>query len=160
MSDVILGIHSNVPASAAFTGGHAWISITEGGKTTTYGLWPDDHPRTPNNGPGWDIRVGMEPAVSPVANRYYKLSPTQALHVKRLIARNVSWNYTHNCSSWATDVVHAVIKEDVDADDWVGVETPRELSRNILLLEKKNPTALTKPKPVVRNPSTTSWPQK
>lgn len=43
-----------------FTGGHAWISVTKNGTVTVYGLWPDEHPRTLDNGDGTDIRVGLE----------------------------------------------------------------------------------------------------
>jgi hypothetical protein len=146
-NDVILGIHSNVLGDNGYTDGHAWITVTRNGITNYYGLWPDEHPAAPNNGPGWDIRKGMEQKSKPKASRYYKLNADQVTILDRLLLKNVSWGYTHNCSSWAHDIIWKVVHEDVDADDylWI-VETPRELGRNILLLEAKDPTSQYKPK--------------
>ena len=72
--NVVLGIHSNVVGSASYTAGHAWITVTRNGLTKYYGLWPDEHPLTLDNGPGWDMRTGMERNSKPKASRYYKLS--------------------------------------------------------------------------------------
>lgn len=147
MPKVILGIHSNV-TSGDKTGGHAWISVTEAGRTECFGLWPDAHPRTVDNGPGTDIRKNLESIAGAAASRFYELSPSQATRLRAELARNVTWNYTHNCSSWASDVIAEVVGEDVDADDWalLGAETPRKLGTSILLLEKKSPTSMLKPK--------------
>jgi hypothetical protein len=80
-------------------------------------------------------------------SRYYKLSAEQEKILDRLLITNVTWGYTYNCSSWAHDIIWKVVHEDVDADDYLWfVETPRELGRNILLLEVRNPTSLQKPK--------------
>lgn len=156
MGDMILGIHSNVAGDdAGFTAGHAWLSITDGGGTTLYGLWPDAHPRTIDNGEKSDIRIGMEVGDKAAASRYYKLSDAQAKHFNALMKSNVEWRYTNNCSSWASEIVDAVIGEDVDADDYFGIETPRELGRNILELEKKDPTSRLNPKKVTKNPAST-----
>jgi hypothetical protein len=155
--NTILGIHSNVAGDDnGYTAGHAWLTITADGKTTYYGLWPDAHPRTVDNGDGSDIRIGMEAADRPAASRYYKLSPAQAIQFNALMRANVHWRYTNNCSSWASEVVDAVIGEDVDADDYGGVETPRELGRNILLLEASDPTSVYAPKAVGKNPASSS----
>jgi len=158
MSEMILGVHSNVAGDDKdFTSGHAWLTITENGKTTFYGLWPDAHPKTVDNGDASDIRVGLEASASAKASRYYKLSDAQAKNFKALMKSNVTWRYTNNCSSWASEVVWAVVKEDVDADDYLGIETPRELGRNILLLEKKSPTSILTPKAVKNNPAESSF---
>ena len=58
-----------------------------------------------------------------------------------------------NLGSWASEVVQEVVGEDVDADDWAGFETPRELGRNIVKLEAKQPTTLGSPKPLKNNPA-------
>ena len=61
MITFIMGIHSNVAGDgAALSAGHAWVTITQKGKTTFYGLWPDAHPRTVDNGDASDIRIGLE----------------------------------------------------------------------------------------------------
>ncbi len=144
---VVLGIHSNVLSGAGYIDGHAWITVTRNGATQYYGLWPDDHPSTFNNGLGTDIRLGMEKNSQAKANRYYKLSGRQTKILDRLLLENVTWAYTHNCASWAHDVIWQVIREDVDADDYLWFsETPRELGRNIKLLEIKEPTSRYKPK--------------
>ena len=154
MAGMILGIHSNVAGDEhGFTAGHAWLTITEKGKTIFYGLWPDAHPNTVDNGDDSDIRVGMEAGDKAAASRYYKLSDAQADHFNALMTANVAWRYTNNCSSWASEIVWAVVREDVDADDYLGIETPRELGRNILLLEQKDPTSIHAPKALRKNPA-------
>lgn len=153
---MILGIHSNVAGSHNdFTSGHAWISITHGNKVTVYGLWPDAHPKTIDNGDKSDIRIGLEVKDTAVASRYYLLTSPQAIQFNALMSANVAWRYTHTCASWASDVVDILIGEDVDADDNFGFETPRELGESILLLESKEPTTRFSPKRVTKNPATT-----
>ncbi|VAW67935.1 hypothetical protein MNBD_GAMMA10-2873 [hydrothermal vent metagenome] len=153
---IILGIHSNVAGdNAALTAGHAWLSITQSGITTTYGLWPDSHPNVIDNGPGSDIRVGLESNVNAVASRYYSLTDAQANHFNRMMGTNVNWQYTHNCSSFASDLVYEIVREDIDADDTLGLETPREIGKSILLLEARRPTSLLTPRPIVKGPAGT-----
>lgn len=144
--NVVLGAHSNVGAGAAVDDGHAWTTVrifsSSGSTVQSYGLWPDDHPRTVDNGAGWDIRVGMEP-MSTSHNRYYLLTPSQKNTLNTELAANVTWAFTHNCSSWASDTIYSVTGEDVDADDeWLlGVETPREFGQSIDALEANEPTS-------------------
>lgn len=154
MENMVLGIHSNVAGdSNEYTSGHAWLTITHEGKTTHYGLWPDAHPSTVDNGDASDIRVGMEASNKAAASRYYRLSDAQAKHFNALMQANVAWRYMNTCASWVSEVVEEVVGEDVDADDWVGFETPRELGRNILILEAKQPTTIASPKPLKKNPA-------
>jgi len=154
---MILGIHSNVAGSGAdFTAGHAWISITDKGKTTVYGLWPDAHPKTIDNGGKSDIRIGMEARSKAEVSRYYKLSSAQATHFNALMKANVGWSYTNTCASWASEIVHILVGEDVDSDDNLGFETPRELGESIRELEEKSPTTIYSPKSIAKNPVATS----
>ena len=158
MSGMILGIHSNVAGDThEYTAGHAWLTITENGTTTFYGLWPDAHnlviENRMNNGDGSDIRVGLEASQKALASRYYKLSDAQARQFKALMKANVAWRYTNTCASWASEVVYEVVGEDVDSDDYLGFETPRELGRNILLLERTDPTSIYAAKTLERNPA-------
>lgn len=157
MNSFILGVHSNVAGDdQKFDSGHAWLTITQKGKTVSYGLWPDAHPRTQDNGDLSDIRIGMEASAKAAASRFYKLSSAQANKFNSMVNSNSHWFYTNNCSSWASSVVKEVVGEDVDADDWFGIETPRELGRNILLLERKYPTSIHRPKGLKKEPSTSS----
>jgi len=166
-SVVILGIHSNLDGTESnpdisntgevlsqFTAGHAWISIIVEGINVRYGLWPDRHPRTVDNGPGTDIRKNMEPTLGK-ANRFYKLTDIQANKLLSLLNTNTTWKETNNCSSWASHVVYEVIGKNIDADDWLGFETPRELGKSINKLEKKEPTTIKSPKELNNNSS--SW---
>lgn len=154
MSNSILGIHSNIAGDEkSFTAGHAWLTITVSGRTVSYGLWPDAHPNVNNNGNLSDIRTGMEASAKAVASRYYRLSDAQQKHFFALMKANVEWRYTNTCASWASDVVKEILREDVDADDWGGFETPRELGKNIKELEAKQPTTIFAPKPLRQNPA-------
>lgn len=110
MSDrIVLGIHSNIApdGDAGLTDGHAWISVTQGGKTQTYGLWPDGHPyirqQGLDNGEGSDIRTGIESGIGrePAASRYYELTPEQFRRLQTELGRDVDWAYTNTCASWS-----------------------------------------------------------
>lgn len=162
MTNMVLGIHSNIAGDAdnGFTDGHAWLTITHEGKTTHYGLWPDAHPKVINNGDSSDIRLGMEASATAAASRYYRLSDAQGKHFNALMTANVTWRYTNTCASWASEVVNEIVGEDLDADDWAGFETPRELGESILQAEKKNPTTITSPRPLKNNPASSTFKRK
>lgn len=171
MTHTILGIHSNTSDAKGNGGaghssvknkpgqwsaviqeqkadGHAWISLSQGGQTKTYGLWPDSHPAVIDNGKkGSDVRVGMEDNGQPDASRYYKLTGVQLVQINSAIQRHSAWRFTNNCSSWASDIIKEVVKEDVNADDWglLGIETPRQLGASIKRMEVKSPTSMMKP---------------
>lgn len=49
--------------------------------------------------------------------------------------KNVPWQYTNTCASWASELLNEVTGVDIDADDWGGFETPRELGTHIMKLE-------------------------
>lgn len=139
---VILGIHSNVAGDQhELTAGHAWISVSTLTKTDFYGLWPDSHPRTVNNGDASDVRVNLEVGARPVASRYYRLRADKTMRLNALINKPAIWRYTNNCSSWSSELLQDVVGEDIDADDWLGLETPRELGASILRLEAKHKTS-------------------
>lgn len=158
MGNAVLGIHSNVAGDEhPLASGHAWLTIKVDAATSFYGLWPDAHPDTIDNGKGSDIRQGLEAGSPVAASRYYRLSEAQYNHFLALLKSNAAWRYTNNCSSWASQTVLSIIKEDVDADDLMGLETPRELGRNILILEGSDPTSAISPKPVACTPRSSSW---
>jgi hypothetical protein len=69
---------------------------------------------------------------------------------------NIAWEYTNTCASFATEVVDEVVGEDLDADDYGGFETPRELGKSILELEARDPTAFHAPKPLPKHPAESS----
>lgn len=152
VSNYVLGLHSNVVPSAGFVDGHAWITLTtkvgKGEFVKSYGLWPDDHERTKDNGDKTDVRIGMEPSRG-VANRYYTLTHMQHKQLITLINTTDHWFYTNNCASWSSEIVKQLYRTEVDADDWFGIETPRELSRNIQPLENKASTSVDDPKILV-----------
>ncbi len=151
---VILGIHGYIDAntqergdfSQQLTDGHAWLTVTRNGKTEYYGLWPDDHPtRNIDNGPGSDIRVGLEKGITPTASRYYQLDAEQVKLLDAALKQNVTWRYTNTCASWASETTERTTGQDVDADEFLGVETPRELVESIRALEAKQATSLEHP---------------
>lgn len=146
----VLGLHSNVPPSAGFIDGHAWLSLfdrqTE--EVITIGLWPDDHPMIVanglDNGEGSDIRINIEPPSSDF-QRFYVLTEQQQQNLVGLINAGRSWAYTYTCASFVEEAAIVSTGEDVDADDIVGFETPRELSGSILELEAVDPTSSKNP---------------
>lgn len=154
--NVVLGIHStarqdpNGGSVDNLTAGHTWISVTRGGVTTNYGLWPDDHPRfrdTAENNPNrTDIRVGLEDGQQPQASRYYQLTPEQATQMEQRLRENVSWGYTNTCASWATDTVSGITGQRVNGSELGGLtDTPRQTINSIRELERDRPTSLDNP---------------
>lgn len=146
---IVLGIHSNIApdSEADLTDGHAWISVTRGGRTQTYGLWPDEHPYIQrqglDNGEGSDIRTGIESGIGrePAASRYYELTPEQFRALQGELARDVEWGYTNTCASWASGVASRVTGERISASELLGVtDTPRQLSESIQDLERERRT--------------------
>lgn len=76
--NAVLGIHSQIHPDTQgsfqqFVDGHAWISVSHGGETRHYGLWPDGHREVPDNGDETDIREGIEAGSIPSASRYFEL---------------------------------------------------------------------------------------
>ncbi|KAA3665429.1 MAG: hypothetical protein DWQ04_00610 [Chloroflexi bacterium] len=144
----ILGVHSNTSPNSSFASGHAWISkidfVANSFEYTMYGLWPDGHKavnhfKGSNDPSVSDIRINYEKKSS-LHNRYYSLSEKQVQVLMTLVSEYREWSYTYTCASFAEEVVFTVVGEDVDADDIVGFETPRELSESIELLEAEHST--------------------
>ncbi|PSL14072.1 hypothetical protein CLV44_1098 [Marinobacterium halophilum] len=154
---ITLGIYSNVAGDKSdFTSGHSWITVTRNSITTAYGLWPDNHPRTLDNGRGSDIIIGLEGTRFPSASRFFKLNKKKSLILELELKKNIGWRYTNTCASWASDVLSTVTGIDIDADDWAGFETPRELGEHINELERTHPTSLVQPK-IPNNNDSSSW---
>ena len=156
---IILGVHSNVPSSAGFTDGHAWLTVSRDGVITNYGLWPDDHPRIvamkeadPDKS---DVRIGMEAGEVGISNRYYQLTAQQVTVLEQKLKEYAGWHYTNTCASWASETATTVTGETLDANDTLGFETPRQLSKSIDALEAKNKTTQGAPK-VLANPKASS----
>ncbi len=150
--EIVLGVHSNVAANAGLTDGHAWLTVSRDGIITTYGLWPDDHPRIIamglNDVKKSDIRIGMEAGSSSVSSRFYKLTTAQTITLERKLKENVTWGYTNTCASWASSTASSITKENVDADEFYLTDTPRKLTETIVKLEKIRPTSTGNPKGV------------
>jgi len=150
--DWVLGAHSNVGDGAVFLSGHAWISATDFSQSSTpvtrYGLWPDGHPLIIqdglSNGDGTDVRVNREPSYG-LHNRYFFLNPTEKQALINYINTVFHWTYWYTCASFAEGSVMAATGEDIDADDYLGFETPREFGSSINAIEIIDPTARINP---------------
>ncbi|MCP3942498.1 MAG: hypothetical protein GY710_13570 [Desulfobacteraceae bacterium] len=136
----ILCVHSNVAEGVGnpdMTAGHSWLTLHKGSTgalVNSYGLWPDDHPNVPDNGDAPDVRFDLD-GDRRLGQFYYALSLT-ADH-KRTLDKKVKqkdwhWTYTNTCASFASEVFDAVTGVELDADDWCGFETPRELGESIV----------------------------
>ena len=65
----------------------------------------------------------------------------------RIFSSGISVALSANtCASWASELLDDVTGVAIDADDWSGFETPRELGKHILELEKrKGPSSRVSP---------------
>ena len=146
---IILGVHSNVSADGSgldgYVDGHAWLTITINGKTQAYGLWPDEHPRVTDNGDKSDIRIGMEIGAKADASRYYELTSEEYAKFEEKLQENAKWTYTNTCASWASETASEITGEIIDANDYGGFETPREMGKSIRELEDKQKSSLSHP---------------
>lgn len=52
--------------------------------------------------------------------------------LKCILGKNHSWRITNNCASFASETFEEVTGVNIDADDWLGIETPREIGDSIL----------------------------
>jgi RHS repeat-associated protein len=136
LSGHVVSIRSNVSSDAEMTDGHAWINDRSPDETdTSYGLWPDSHPAVEDNGPATDVRRNLEVQFGYndqyVAQKSFPLTKAQYDEFIRFINKSDTWRYTHTCADWARDVIKAITGTRLDADDWFGFETPRELSKSM-----------------------------
>ena len=100
-------------------------------------------------------KTHLENGQVPLYSRYYDLTPEQIKRWNDFLNRRDDWSYSHTCADWASDGVRNVTGENVDADDWLGFETPRELSESIRNLERSFPTSLSSPLPP--RPGSSLW---
>jgi hypothetical protein len=146
-----LGIHSSEPANNCSNDcnkyGHAWISLTDNGKTTYYGLWPDRHLKIKDvgldNGPGSDIRIGIESGFGE-HSRYYLITNSQKEKFEKILQRNIKYSLlSYNCASFASDVIFEVVGERVNPKgpiEYAFRPMPCALSESIRVLNQTQPT--------------------
>lgn len=137
-----LYIHSNVAegvGSPGLTAGHAWLTLHDstGKMIASYGLWPDWHGGIQGaglaNGAGSDVRVNYT-GDQRYGTYYYCVCITAAQR-KQLATeagKNISWEYTNTCAAFASETFFAVTGVDIDADEFMGFETPREVGESIM----------------------------
>lgn len=144
------GSHDTTSSAAGGLGlGHAWLSVTDScGKTTLYGLFPDSHERTEDNGAGKDIRQNMENGYEIKAQRFYEIPLAKIAMLKQLLSnQSATWKTSYNCSSWASEVWNIMTGEDIDARRYYSKwETPRALAEEVSKLEETEPTSKDDPK--------------
>lgn len=145
----VLGIHTNTEPGAPLVDGHAWLTLTRGGRTEAYGLWPASHPRFSgeNSPPPTDVRRGIEIGFEATASRYYELTPDQLRTFEAAAREKVTWGYTNTCASWASGTTYRVTGERVNASELGGLtDTPRQLRDSIDLLERRQNTTRDAPR--------------
>jgi hypothetical protein len=145
--EIVIGIHSSSETDGDFTGGHVWVTISDTftGKTTTYGLWPDDNDRVPDNGDGTDVRTGVEQDFTAVRSRFRKITQEQLNDFYDFANTTDHWTIGHTCAEWGSQAYHECTGEYVDPNDSWGWETPRKVARSIEALEETDDTSSTNP---------------
>lgn len=147
-SKPVLAIHSNTHPNSGISEGHAWISyVNENNIGHTYGLWPDWNSAVPNNGDETDVRTDIELNSNHLYNRYYELNSEQTTKINDYIQTHATYRkiMTHTCASWASEAIFKSVGEDVSADDILSFETPRQISKSIVELEKMQTTSFLNP---------------
>jgi hypothetical protein len=125
-----LGIHTSVNSKAGFDDGHAWISITnnETGEMKTYSLFSEILNHRDSVG---ELLINYELSkYSYTSSKFSFISQaTYDTLNPYLQPYGDSWHITHTCADYARDMWYLGTGQYLDADDWMGLETPRELSR-------------------------------
>jgi len=117
------------------TAGHAAIMLvdtcTEPPTKTTWGNWPG------NGGPTSDIRTNYWRDTW-TATKYpflfcHAIDATEEANLMTLVAVHHDWTTNYNCASFASETFHSVTGIDIDADEFLGYETPREIGQHIII---------------------------
>lgn len=149
----ILGIHSSEPPNDCKNDckgwGHAWISLTENGKTNYYGLWPDWHSTVKqlglSNGAGSDVRTNIENG-SGAVNRYYVISKDEVKRFNNLVSQNLEYSiFTYNCSSFAANVAFQTVGERLSNSGTAFIPMPCGLSTSMNNANINTPTGISSP---------------
>ncbi|MDP6716705.1 MAG: hypothetical protein QF368_19045 [SAR202 cluster bacterium] len=139
----ILVIHSNVAEGVGdpgLTAGHAWLTLhsaTSGEMIHSYGLWPDTHPDIVAaglaNGDASDVRTDFV-GDAHLGTYYHAVSITaeEMATLEASLAEDWDWVITCTCASLASEVFYEVTGVDIDADEFLGFETPREIGEHII----------------------------
>lgn len=130
-----LGIHTNAYFYDAPDYGHAWISVLDKktGETTTYGLWPGTSLFADGES-DTDVCKNFEQALNykPTSSASFDLTTQQFTQLTEFIETQDTWTPWNTCANWASDAVQAATGVDIDAHDWLGIGTPRELTKSIM----------------------------
>jgi hypothetical protein len=132
-----IGIHSNSRAGdeADYTEGHSWLSL-QNMKTNefhTYGLWTDKQRASGASGSDKGVLTDEEIRRKYQA-KYSEYKSISEIKYKKFVQykdEKDAWMPTHTCADWARDGYKVATGIDLDVDDWLGLETPRELSETI-----------------------------
>ena len=154
----ILVIHANVAEGVGdpvLTDGHAWLTLhsaTTGEMIHSYGLWPDTHPDIVAaglaNGNGSDVRTDFTHDAH-LGTCYHAVSITeeQMAAFEATLAEDWSWTITCTCASFASETFYDTTGVDIDADEFLGFETPREIGEHIIEANDGEATPVGTPEP-------------
>ena len=142
--DMFLCIYSMVAddvGSPDYFDGHAALMLvdtsTSPATKTTYGVWPDYKFEEGNEYAPFDNHVRKNYPEDNWDEYKYPYIYCQPIDQSQLDVLNDEldgwwyWIGTTTCASFASEVFYEVTGIDVDADDYVGFETPRELGKSI-----------------------------
>lgn len=62
----------------------------------------------------------------------HPLTATERQTLDTFVATPQHWTCTNTCASFASETFYAVTGIDIDADEFVGFETPREIGEHII----------------------------
>ena len=132
---VLLGFFSRTGSgsSSSFTSqyGHAWITSDITGSENTYGLWPDGETQPQSQLPNNLCVNHSNEAGTQDGEAWFCLSTTQQNVLTSRIGGSYGWSWWYNCASFAEETADDVLGIDIDADSYLGFETPDEFLESI-----------------------------
>lgn len=107
-----------------------------------------------SNGKGSDMRKNFpndELSGDPYRN-FMGICDEQYKELEGEVNKTHTWRYTNTCASCASETLCKITGVDIDADDVVGVETPKEIGSHILEVSSGKESNEADPAPVQAQP--------
>lgn len=139
-----LTINTISTGDSSFTDGHAWITFTpDGGTTTTYGTYGNSNGAQGVEG----VNVNSETNLTPTTSRSAHVSADQAGALSGYVAGQIkegsgAWSYAEPCSSFASGAWKAATGEKISSSYGGALSTPTNLGNAITNANGGHPTGV------------------
>lgn len=141
----IMAIHTDVAegeeGDTGLVAGHSWITLhnEQSGESSAYSLYADTHVTREQAAKPGGVQINLDNMIGTFYHAQ-RISKSEKARFDEIIASQGpqnkgggarSWAVTDTCASFSSEVFQSTTGVDIDADEWLGFETPREVGQNI-----------------------------